>query len=184
MFMEVKRMNLRSTIGRLPFALLLLSAMPLAAQGNCQPVFDALSKVSTTSTHIYVAMNAVPNGGDKPRTIETIYAAGAIYTRVGGKWNRSPITPQQVVKQERENRQRSNFTCRYLRDESVNGETAGLYSTHAETADQKSDGQIWISKTRGLPLRQEIDIDTGGKTGKNHSSMRYEYGNVQPPQEP
>jgi hypothetical protein len=88
------------------------------------------------------------------------------------------------TKQEQENRQRSNFTCRYLRDESVNGERAGLYSTRAETADQKSDGQIWISKTRGLPLRLEMDIDTGGKTGKNHSSMRYEYGNVQPPQEP
>jgi hypothetical protein len=156
--------------------------VPLAAQGNCKPVFDALSKVTTTSTHIYVTMNAVPNGGDKPRTIETIYAAGAIYTRVRGKWTRSPVTPQQVAKQEQENRQHSNFTCWYVRDELVNGETAGLYRTHAETADQKSDGQIWISKTRGLPLRQEMDIDTGGKAGKNHNSMRYVYGNVQPPQ--
>ena len=180
--MQVKRIRLVCTIVRLPLGLLLLSAVPLAAQGNCQPVFDALSRVTTTSTHIYVTMSAVPNGSDKPRTIETIYAAGAIYTRVGGKWTRSPVTPQQVVKQEQENRQHSNFTCRYVRDELVNSETAGLYSTHAETADQKSDGQIWISKTRGLPLRQEMDVDTGGKAGKSHNSMRYEYGSVQPPQ--
>jgi hypothetical protein len=74
---------------------------------------------------------------------------------------------------------KSKMTCHYLRDESVNGETAAVYSTHSETEDIKSDGQIWISKDRGLPLRHELDIEAGGS--KNHHSARYQYGNVQPP---
>jgi hypothetical protein len=92
------------------------------------------------------------------------------------------MTPQQVMKKEEENRKNSKSTCRYLKDESVSGETAAVYSTRSETGDIKSDGQIWISKGRGLPLRQEFDIDSGGSGGKYHHSARYEYGNVQPRQ--
>jgi hypothetical protein len=43
------------------------------------------------------------------------------------------------------------------------------------------DVQVWISKSKGLPLRGELDVDVGGKLGKSHSSMCYEYGNVEPP---
>jgi hypothetical protein len=43
------------------------------------------------------------------------------------------------------------------------------------------DSQIWISRAKGLPLRQDMDIDVGGKNGKSHSSSRYEYGDVKPP---
>jgi hypothetical protein len=59
-----------------------------------------------------------------------------------------------------------------------------VYGTHSERSDGghiTSDGQVWISKSRGLPLRDEIDIDSGGPAGKNHYSGRYEYTNVQPP---
>jgi hypothetical protein len=57
-----------------------------------------------------------------------------------------------------------------------------VYSTHAERShpETKSDGQVWISKSKGLPLRNEMDID-GGDRIKNHHSVRYEYTNVQPP---
>jgi hypothetical protein len=90
-----------------------------------------------------------------------------------------------VMKREQENRQKSKFSCRYLRDESVNEETAAVYSTHSEMSDedlgeQTSDGEIGISKSRGLPLRHEFDLDAGDGKKKHHSS-RYEYTNVQPP---
>jgi hypothetical protein len=91
------------------------------------------------------------------------------------------VTPQQVMKQEQENRKNSKPTCAYLRDEPVDGETAAVYSIRADTSDRKSEGHVWISKSRGLPLRQELDIDTVDKSGKNHHTMRYEYTNVQPP---
>jgi hypothetical protein len=180
--MEAKPIRLLCTVVAFTFGLPLIGATPLAAQGNCQPVSDALSKVITTPTHIYTTMNAPPNIGGKARTYETIYVGGSVYTKVASSWSRGP-TAQQVLKQEQENQQNSKQTCHYLRDESVNGERAAVYSTQAEGSDQKSDGQVWISKTSGLPLRQELnlDLDPGGKSGKSHRSMRYEYKNVQPP---
>ena len=66
------------------------------------------------------------------------------------------------------------------RDESVNGEAAALYMAHSENDTVKSDAQTWISKSKGLPLRTEEDIDTGDGD-KRHMSIRYEYGNIQAP---
>jgi len=83
---------------------------------------------------------------------------------------------------ERRNRDNArNMSCHYLHDETVEGETAALYSTHQETVHGKIDSQTWISKNRGLILRQEIDIETGRPNGKSHMSSRYEYDNVEAP---
>jgi hypothetical protein len=81
---------------------------------------------------------------------------------------------------EQENRKNvKNASCRHVRDEIVNGEPAGVFSAHAETDDIKSDSLIWISKNKGLVLRQEEDLDAGGD--KSHVSARYEYSNVSAP---
>lgn len=172
-----------SAIGRVTFRLLLIGTAPLIAQDTCQPLYDAMLKVIDTPTHIYTTTGNASNSGGKPHMIEVIYTAGTVYTSVGGKWIRSKMTPRQVVKMEHENRRNSKMSCRYLKDESVNGETSAVYSTHTETDGQKDDGQAWISKTRGLPLRQEMDIDMQGMANKQHYSMRYEYTNVKPPQQ-
>jgi hypothetical protein len=78
--------------------------------------------------------------------------------------------------------QNSKTTCRYLRDEAVEGEMAAVDSTHAERRDLKikSDGELWISKTKGLTLRQEEDVDAGEGVKDSHST-RYDYSNVKPP---
>lgn len=165
---------LRATIA-LALLLPLIGAMPMAAQGNCQAVDDAMNKIYTTPTHLYNTMGSnIKN--------EIIYVGGAIYDNVRGKWARSQLTLSQLMKMEEDNRRNSKYTCSHLRDETVNGEAAAVYSTHAERTDMgiKSDGQIWISKTRGLPLRHEEDIDAGDGR-KTHHSTRYEYSNVQPP---
>jgi hypothetical protein len=73
-----------------------------------------------------------------------------------------------------------NFVCRQVRDESVNGEPATLFTVHHHDADLTTDQQVWISKARGLPLKQEIETDAGRVAGKMHEDMRYEYTNVQP----
>ena len=171
----------------LTFGMALIGTAPLAAQSGCQAVDDARNKVMTVPTHIYSAMTPILSNGSTPPpsdTIrnETIYVGGSAYVKVSGKWSRSEWTLQRLMKQEQENRQQSNFSCRYLRDESINGEAAAVYSTHAERAhpEVKSDGQMWISKSRGLPLRDEMDVDAGSGI-KDHHSVRYEYTNVQPP---
>ena len=81
---------------------------------------------------------------------------------------------------EQENRKNvKNASCRHVRDEIVNGEPAGVFSAQTETDDIKSDSLIWISKNKGLVLRQEEDLDAGGD--KSHVSARYEYSNVSAP---
>jgi hypothetical protein len=189
MFAAVMQIRWLCSIVVLTFGIALMGVMPIAAQSGCQPLDDAMNKVMTVPTHIYTVMSSVPSNGAKPRTdeasrSETIYVSGSVYAKVGGHWSRGDWTPQQIMKQEQENRQHSKYICRYLRDESVNGETAAVYATHSEGSDTghtTSDGQVWISKSRGLPLRDEVDIDSGGPAGKNHYSGRYEYTNVQPP---
>jgi hypothetical protein len=165
------------------FAALLGSmlAMPaLAMDPACQPVADASAKMLTTPTHITSSTTAAYTGG-KPRNTESIYAGNAIYVNVGGKWSRSKMTPQEMLKMEQENRQDKKGTCHYVRDESVNGEAAALYAEASDTEVGKSNAQTWISKSRGVPLRTEIDMDVGGSMGKSHMSMHYDYTNVQPP---
>ena len=177
--MRAKRMNLLSAAG-FTFGLLLTGPTRLAAQDPCQLTYDAMSKVMSAATHIYTTMTGAPNSADK-HTTETIYTGGTIYVKLGSKWTRSPMTPQQMMQKEEENRKASKSSCQYLRDEAVNGEAAAVYSTHSERTDMdiKSDGQIWISKSKGLPLKHEFDITSAGS--KNHLSTRYEYANVQAP---
>jgi hypothetical protein len=183
-------MKLRRGLVASMFAIALIGATPLAAQGNCQPVLDAMGKVFTTPTHIYRTMAPVSKDGGK-RTqdmtrSETIYAAGSVFSKVAGSWRGSRIPVEQVKRLEEENIKSSKYTCRFLRDESSNGEAAAIYSLHAEREGVRSDGQMWISKSRGLPLRHEFDLDAGAGSDKGHPdiqhhSVRYEYANVQPP---
>ncbi len=150
-----------------------------AADNGCQPVFDAMTKVLATPTRLYVTGGAAV-GKNKPQNSEMIYAGGAIYLKLGEKWTRSTMTAAAMLKQEEENRRTAKYSCRYLREETVNGETAAVYANHSETEDIKSDATVWISKSRGLPLRTEGDYDTGDPA-KTHASIRYDYSNVRPP---
>jgi hypothetical protein len=148
-----------------------------AADAACQPIFDAATKIFAVPTHSYTA-ETLPGG--KSRNGETIYANNAIYILYNGKWIRGKATPQDMIKQEQENIQNAKTSCRHVRDGLVNGEVAALYAAHAENDGVKSDAQTWISKSRGLPLKTEEDIDTGDGD-KRHMSIRYDYSNVRPP---
>ncbi len=91
------------------------------------------------------------------------------------------MTLQQMVHQQQENiRNAKSFDCRYLRNEVVDGENAAVYSEDSVNDDIRSSGQIWISMSRGLPLKSEAQIDLGGSE-KEHMTTRYDYSNVQAP---
>ncbi|MEO6922322.1 MAG: hypothetical protein ABI142_00715, partial [Bryocella sp.] len=73
-----------------------------------------------------------------------------------------------------------SFDCQHLRDEAVNGEAAAVYSMSSISDDgDHSEGQIWISTSRNLPLKSEMDVGSGAE--KRHTSIRYDYNNVQAP---
>lgn len=185
--MKTKQMRWLCMLVGLTFGLELAGGTPLAAQDNCQAVNDAKDKGMSVPTHIYIEMAPVFNNGVKPepndiRHAETIYVGTSAFMKLRGKWERSEWTAKRMIKQEQENRQTGNLSCEYLGDDAVNGERAAVYSTHSERDKVKSDGEIWISKRRGLPLRDELDIEmTSGVTSKNHVTTRYEYRNVKAP---
>ncbi|HEY0557479.1 MAG TPA: hypothetical protein VGG20_24700 [Thermoanaerobaculia bacterium] len=146
----------------------------------CKPGLDAILKQIGTPTHIY-ATEVPAHGGKKPEVRETIYAGGAIYIQIKGQWKRSPISTQDMRKQEEENvRNAKSMSCRYLRDEAVNGESAAVYRAQDVTDVGSSDVTLWVSKRTGLPLRGENDLDTGGGD-KMHLSIRYDYAGVKAP---
>jgi hypothetical protein len=173
-------MNETSNSTLLGFAVLAVtvsSCLTAHAANPCQPVFDALDKVTTTPKHTYSSLTAVFTHG-QPRESETIVANGKVYIRVNGKWRAGMGNLQE---QQNENRQHTKRACQFVRTEMVGTEAAVLYSMHTESEDAKEDGQIWISNSTGLPLREDQDIDVGGAAGKEHRSTRFEYGNIQPP---
>lgn len=159
----------------------ILGASSLAHAGeSCQPVFDALTKVVTTQSHTYTTHTATSAHG-KPRTSETIYADGKVFIQGNGKWMTGHVEPKEILEQQKENREHSKATCQFVRNEIVGSESAAVYSMHSENDGSKEDAQVWISKSTGLLLRDEQDVDVGGLAGKEHRSTRVEYGNIRPP---
>jgi hypothetical protein len=150
---------------------------------GCKALYDALSKVIVTPTHIYTTTVAGYNK-DVPRNSEMIYEGGpngAIFILAGGKWTRAKMTSAEMMSKQEENRRTAKDVCNVVRDEVVNGEAATVYSTHSDKDGNKIDAMVWISKSKGLPLKEDMDMEVGGAAGKMHMSLRYEYANVKPP---
>ena len=170
--METMRTRLRYIVVIFTIRYLVMGASGLAAQDDCKAILGADSKLDNTSAHVYVTMKV----GSETVTAESIYAAGSIYGKSKGKWSvTESIKDMPRLKQENRQKNKDNVTCRYVKDEPVNGEMAAVYSSHDETPKGKVDMQMWISKAKGLPLRIETDVD------KVHTSARYEYGDIKPP---
>jgi len=161
----------------------MLSCNSIAQADDCNSLFEAMNKAITTPTHIY-STNVAGYNKNVPENSEMIYSGGpkgAIYVMVKGKWTRSSMTAADMLAQQQENQRNKNGTCRYVRDEVVNGEAAAVYQAHTVREETKTDATIWISKSKGVPLKEEIDLDVGGAAGKSHRTMRFDYSNVSPP---
>jgi len=149
------------------------------AADSCQPVFDALQKLVTTASHSYTTSTAAKGG--PPQTGETIMVQGKKFILAKGRWMDPHVTTQEVLEQEKEHEKNGKSSCQFIRSESVQGENAALYHMQRDIENFKEDSQIWISTAKGVPLREEQDMDYGGQIGKRHNSARFEYGTVQPP---
>ncbi len=65
-------------------------------------------------------------------------------------------------------------TCKLLREESISGEAAQVYSDEFKSKAGQAHGTVWISKKSGATLRQDVDADMGA-TGKGHQTITFEY---------
>jgi hypothetical protein len=163
-----------------PLAAFLAGALPACAASGCDAVIAASQKVLQVPSHLYMTETAGFNGS-KTRNAETIYLNDAMYTSLNGVWRKSPMTLQELAGA-RKDSAKDLGACSMVHDELVGVEPATLYKVHTQTPDDTVDTQIWISKLRGLPLKQISDIDVGaGARGKSHTEIRYEYTGVRAP---
>ena len=164
----------------LPVAALLSAAPPLSAASVCDTVIAATMKVLQVPAHLYMTQTANLNGG-KTRNAETVYLNGVTYNKLDHGWLKSPVSTKDLADMKKDSEQKIG-ACSVVRDEAVGGEPATLYKVHSQTPDDTVDSQIWVSKVRGLPLKQVDEIDVGGGArGKSHVEIRYEYTNVTAP---
>ncbi len=148
---------------------------------DCKVLYDAEDKLLVTPNHSFHKRTDDSTHG-KVDVSEGIFANGTLYVQIRGQWRKSPLTIDDLRKQEIENRKNvRNLSCKFLREETVDGTSARVFQAHYETEDDKSDATMWIAKSSGLPLKQEQDLDVGGMGGKSHMSLRYEYSNVSAP---
>lgn len=148
-----------------------VTVTPALAQtpAACKPVSAAMTKLLTTD-HANVSTS-------RGITSQGITAGGVNYIQVRGVWRKSPMSPQDMLKQEEENiRNAKNYTCKALADEVVDGAPASVYTTHSESDAGVADAKVWISKSSGLPLKTEEDLETLG-----HVSIVYSYTNIHAP---
>jgi hypothetical protein len=151
-----------------------ISAAPPAIDATCKVVFDAADKLLSVPHHEYMTQK---DSGGKTRSTEIIAIDGARYLMLDGKWSKSRMTAAQLKEQEEENKKNAKvIACKKVGDDTVNGEAAAVYTEHSETEDSKDDAKIWISKSKGLILKQEMVIDSG-----DHWDIRFEYANVRAP---
>ena len=151
-----------------------------AADPACKPVFDAMTKAAATPNHMFMTTTAATNA--RPESSETITTANMMYLKVDGAWRMEAYNAQQQVTEMQKAASTTSIACQHLHDDTVAGESVEIYNTQQQQAGGSMiNSQLWISKARGLPVKQTMDIDIGGKFGKSHTDMRYDYNNVQAP---
>ena len=173
----------RGTIVCAAFALSLAAVGPVAAQSvSCKNFASAMIKQAVTPYHAYMSTTAGYNQG-KTEQSEVISTADAMYVQVHGKWRRSPFTAQKVKDMQKEaaDSVSRNYTCTRIGSESLNGVSTTRYHVKGRNEAGEIVEDIWLA-SNGLVQRVDMDMDVGGGAmGKSHSTMRYEYGNVQAP---
>ena len=141
-----------------------------AQDSGCKPLYDAAVLQARTPNHIYSTITGPSN-----LSMETISPSDALYTRAsttGNQWNKSSYSPQGEAKQAAE-KSRSFTSCQHVGDETIDGEGAAIYTE--VNKDAQISGKVWLSKTRGLPLKAELTMSSG------HIAIRYDYSNVRRP---
>jgi outer membrane lipoprotein-sorting protein len=152
----------------------------MADDASCRPVFDAITRLVRTPNHQYLTQSS-DAPGSTPQSGEMIFTGKATYILHDGRWQTSAVTPEETLKLDEENRKNSKTSCHAVRNESVEGVGAKVYTLHSESKFGQSEGQIWISKARALPLRQKIDLALEGAVGKSHVETRFVYSGIEAP---
>ena len=177
--------SLRPTAGAACFCLTWLAAFTssaaLAQDASCKQVFSAIKSLSSTPNHQYFTISgAQPDS--LAQTNEMINTGHARYVKMNGLWQTMPGSPREIMKQEEENFKKSKTVCRLLREEMLDGTATTVYVEQSQTGPISSLGTIWVAKSSGLPVHEEVNTDSGtGPAGMRHLDIRIVYSDVKPP---
>ena len=139
----------------------------------CKLVFEATAKGLTTPNHTYMKTSLPNVNNGKPANSEFINTGKARYRKQDqGTWV-SASSPQDELDLMADNRKENQYTCRFIRDESIDGLATSLYEFRSDTG---LITKTWLSKANGLPVH--VIIGTGGMGFEE----RIVYGPVNVPQ--
>ena len=159
------------------------AAAPLAVHAQtvsaaCKLVLDAHTKEISTPRHSYLTQT---DPGKSPTTLETISTPTKAFMLLDGKWVGGANSPRDQIAQMQENlRNTKVYECRNLADASIDGVATFVYFAHSDNESIKTDTKLWVEKSTGLILREEIDMYSD-PSARRHIVERYDYKNVQPP---
>jgi hypothetical protein len=164
---------------------MLLAALALhaahAQDASCKQVFNGIRLQANTPNHQYFTISgAEPDS--HAQTNEMINTGRARFVLMNGKWQTVPESPREMLKREEENFKNSKTVCRVLRDEVVEGTATSVYVEQSQTGSITSIGTVWIAKSSGLPVREQVNTDSGtGPAGQRHLEIRIVYTDVHAP---
>jgi hypothetical protein len=127
----------------------------------------------------YAATTTMSQPGQPVSRSEMVVSGATMYFQVGGAWQSMPYSAQEVIDRSTENAKKAKVkpTCQKFGAEQVSGEAATVYNVHEEAKDGDAiDSRIWISDSRGLPLKLEVHLGSG--TSFTETTR---YDGIQPP---
>jgi hypothetical protein len=158
-----------------------LTPLPaFAANPACQPVLDAIIKQAATPNRLIMKQVGGSTDGRQSMVITT---GDAMYVQVAGKWHKSAYDPKERAAEIKEKADSPERSCTLVKSDPVDGTAAKLYRVTDKTDDDVTEASLWIATATGLPLRQSVELDVGGKDGESRWDARFEYDDVTPPPE-
>jgi outer membrane lipoprotein-sorting protein len=152
---------------------LLLATFVVAAGAAppCEALRAATVKLGSVASHQTMSYQ---RGGSSKVVMEAVVIDKVKWMRTGpgDAWDKETAHSEKGL----EELQKAD--CRYLRDDSADGEPAAVYEVRHLDGDQSNRAeQMWVSKSSGLPLR----IVAGDPAGKSSAMTRFDYRNVKAP---
>jgi hypothetical protein len=136
-----------------------LFAAPLAqADEDC----DTLNAAATAqATQPYASTTVTSTQGKPDRRSEMIVTGETLYLQDDrGAWQALPYDAQKVIDAVGDAAAGAHH-CRKAGSEPVEGEAATIIIDRRENAGKAGEARYWISKSRGLPLKLEVQSEDG-----------------------
>ena len=169
------RLSIPSPI-RLLVVATLVTVGALAAHADesaCQAMLAAKIKLAGVSSHQIMTF---ASGGKIDSQADVVIAGNRMWMRNGSAapWQAQPFDAE---KNAGDLKAATLHDCRHVRDEAVGGEAAAVFvSKGGADAYSHTSTELWVSKSRGLPLRQTVD----NLDDKSTLTILFDYKDVKP----